>query len=66
MPFHRAGLPMFDRLGAGQHMTVGYRGTRDFIFEIGNIFLGHPHEATPDSWRLPETCHEDDAAVAAH
>jgi nitrogenase molybdenum-iron protein NifN len=47
-------------------MTVGYRGTRDFIFEIGNIFLGHPHEATPDSWRLPETCHEDDAAVAAH
>jgi nitrogenase molybdenum-iron protein NifN len=53
IPFHRAGLPLFDRLGAGHRTTVGYRGTRDFLFEIGNIFLAQPHEATPDSWPLP-------------
>jgi nitrogenase molybdenum-iron protein NifN len=66
IPFHRAGLPMFDRLGAGQRVTVGYRGTREFLFEIGNIFLAHPHEGTPDSWPLPETRHASDATVPAH
>jgi nitrogenase molybdenum-iron protein NifN len=66
IPFQRAGLPMFDRLGAGQRVTVGYRGTREFLFEIGNIFLAHPHEATPASWRLPETVHAVATPVAAH
>ncbi len=61
--FHRAGLPMFDRLGAGHKTTVGYRGTREFIVEIGNIFLAHPHESTPDSWPLPETTRESVAAT---
>jgi nitrogenase molybdenum-iron protein NifN len=66
IPFHRAGLPLFDRLGAGHRMSVGYRGTRDFLFEIGNIFLAHPHEATPDSWPLPEEHHARHEAPAAH
>jgi nitrogenase molybdenum-iron protein NifN len=55
IPFHRAGLPMFDRLGAGHQLSVGYRGTRDLIFEIGNLFLAHPHEVGPGYWPLPET-----------
>jgi nitrogenase molybdenum-iron protein NifN len=54
IPFHRAGLPMFDRLGAGHKLSVGYRGTRGLIFEIGNLFLAHPHEVHPDQWQLPE------------
>jgi len=66
VPFHRAGLPMFDRLGAGHRVTVGYRGTREFLFEIGNIFLAHPHEATPDTWPLPETMHATAAPAPAH
>ncbi|MEJ1964601.1 MAG: nitrogenase iron-molybdenum cofactor biosynthesis protein NifN [Gammaproteobacteria bacterium] len=65
VPFHRAGLPMFDRLGAGHRMTVGYRGTRDFLFEIGNIFLAHPHEGAPDTWPLPEKTRESLASVSA-
>ncbi|HYH19260.1 MAG TPA: nitrogenase iron-molybdenum cofactor biosynthesis protein NifN [Azospirillum sp.] len=47
---HRMGLPMFDRLGGGMKVSVGYRGTRDMVFEIGNLFLaretdhdGHDH-----------------------
>ncbi len=64
VPFHRAGLPMFDRLGAAHRVTVGYRGTREFLFEIGNIFLAHPHEGTPESWPLPEKTRESLATVS--
>ena len=53
IPFHRAGLPMFDRLGAGHQLSVGYRGTRGLIFEIGNLFLANPHEVHPEQWQLP-------------
>lgn len=57
IPHYRAGLPMFDRLGAGHKLMVGYRGTRDTIFEIGNLFLAdlHHQEGRPDSWPLPQT-----------
>jgi len=55
IPFHRAGLPLFDRLGAGHQLSVGYRGTRGLIFDIGNLFLGDHHERNPDTWRLPQS-----------
>jgi nitrogenase molybdenum-iron protein NifN len=58
IPFYRLGLPTFDRLGAGHHVTVGYRGTRDLIFGIGNLFMAAAHEPAPDTWshveRQPE------------
>ena len=54
IPFHRAGLPMFDRLGAGHQLSIGYHGTRGLIFEIGNLLLAHPHAVGPDHWKLPE------------
>ncbi len=57
IPFYRMGLPMFDRLGAGHRVSVGYRGTRDLVFEIGNVFMAEAHEPGPDTWRradLPE------------
>ncbi len=66
IPFFRAGLPMFDRLGAGHRLMVGYRGTRELLFEIGNLFLAHPHEATPDTWPLPETRHASATPAPAH
>lgn len=55
IPFHRAGLPLFDRLGAGHRLSVGYRGTRGLIFDIGNLLLADSHERNPDSWRLPQS-----------
>ncbi len=58
IPLYRAGLPCFDRLGANHKLGVGYRGTRDLIFQLGNVFLEHTHEGAPDSWPLPETSHE--------
>lgn len=54
IPLFRTGLPAFDRLGANHRLSVGYRGTRDLIFQVGNIFLEHTHENTPASWPLPQ------------
>ncbi|HJW03156.1 MAG TPA: nitrogenase iron-molybdenum cofactor biosynthesis protein NifN [Azospira sp.] len=44
IPFWRAGLPTFDRLGAAHQVSVGYRGTRNLIFEVGNVFIENLHE----------------------
>jgi nitrogenase molybdenum-iron protein NifN len=65
IPLFRAGIPCFDRLGANHKLGVGYRGTRDLIFRIGNVFLEHTHEGAPDSWPLPEKYDDPVAQVAA-
>jgi nitrogenase molybdenum-iron protein NifN len=47
---------MFDRLGAGHQLLIGYRGTRDLIFDIANLIVGdreQNHQPTPDTWREP-------------
>lgn len=41
----RAGLPVFDRLGAHQKMWVGYRGTLNLVFETANLFQANAREA---------------------
>jgi len=55
IPFYRAGFPMFDRLGAGHQLSVGYRGTRDLIFDIANLVIADledNRQPTPDTWRV--------------
>ena len=57
IPFYRAGFPMFDRLGAGHQMSVGYRGTRDLIFDLANLVVTDReanHQPTPDTWRTTD------------
>jgi nitrogenase molybdenum-iron protein NifN len=67
IPFFRCGLPMFDRLGAGHLVTVGYRGSRDLIFSLGNMLIENTHEPDPDTWRLPEDDgRESSPAVTTH
>lgn len=39
IPLYRQGIPIFDRLGNGQFTKVGYRGTMQLLFDIGNLFL---------------------------
>ncbi|MBT1071892.1 nitrogenase iron-molybdenum cofactor biosynthesis protein NifE [Pelotalea chapellei] len=41
----RAGLPVFDRLGAHQKVWVGYRGTMNLVFEVANLFQANAKEA---------------------
>jgi len=45
MPHLRAGLPVFDRLGAHQKVWVGYKGTMNLLFETANIFQANAKEA---------------------
>lgn len=56
VPLWRAGIPQFDRLGTAHQVSLGYRGTRDLIFEVGNILMNRHAPAGPDTWRTtPET-----------
>lgn len=64
LPFFRMGIPTFDRLGAGHLVSVGYRGTRDLVFAIGNLFMAESHEPNPNTWR-GATGH-DDTPVETH
>jgi nitrogenase molybdenum-iron protein NifN len=64
IPFLRIGIPVFDRLGAGQQTIVGYRGTRDLIFTVGNMFLASGHEPTPETWLPP--AHNSSPLVSLH
>lgn len=67
IPLFRYGLPTFDRLGAAHRVSVGYRGSRDLIFEIGNIFMADDHEPDVDTWRqVDEHADSVGAPVAAH
>lgn len=56
IPFHRIGIPMFDRIGAAHRLSVGYRGTRELIFTLANLCIADHeanHEVTPDTWANP-------------
>lgn len=48
--FLRMGLPIFDRLGSAHRVSVGYRGTCDLLFEVGNFFIAHEHDVGPQTW----------------
>jgi nitrogenase molybdenum-iron protein NifN len=52
-PLFRIGIPMFDRIGNAHINHVGYRGTRQFIYEVGNLLMAQQHGAHPDDWPLP-------------
>ncbi|MBK1666064.1 nitrogenase iron-molybdenum cofactor biosynthesis protein NifN [Rhodospirillum rubrum] len=48
----RAGFPILDRLGVAHRVALGYRGTRDTVFALGNALIeaaqaGHDHTAHP-------------------
>lgn len=62
VPLFRMGLPQFDRLGGGLTVHVGYRGSRDLLFAIANLFLakemehGHdPHGEHPAAGPFDDT-----------
>jgi nitrogenase molybdenum-iron protein NifN len=52
IPMLRAGFPQYDRVGGFQRTWIGYRGTRDAIFDLSNLLLGeergeiHPYRST--------------------
>jgi nitrogenase molybdenum-iron protein NifN len=62
IPLLRVGFPVFDRLGALHRCTVGYRGTRDLIFEVANTVLAGMHAHGPEDFASaipPSVGHEE-------
>jgi len=54
IPLYRQGMPIFDRLGIGQFCKVGYRGSMQLLFDIGNLLLDHEEETAHhqvERWR---------------
>lgn len=46
IPLYLHGFPMLEHLGNGHRCTVGYRGTLDLLFAIGNLLLEADEERT--------------------
>ena len=44
LPLLRAGFPQYDRLGGHVRAWIGYRGARQALFDIANLFLDRHHE----------------------
>jgi nitrogenase molybdenum-iron protein NifN len=61
-PLFRIGMPMFDRVGNAHICHVGYRGTRNFVYSVGNLLIDQQHHNGPNDWPLPAASRE--AAVA--
>ncbi|HEX5363255.1 MAG TPA: nitrogenase component 1, partial [Gallionella sp.] len=41
VPLLRAGFPQYDLLGGYQRLWVGYRGTRQTLFDLANLLVEH-------------------------
>jgi nitrogenase molybdenum-iron protein NifN len=52
-PLFRLGIPQFDRIGNAHRCHVGYRGTRHFVYEVGNLLMDQIHRHGPGDWPLP-------------
>ncbi|GAB3448474.1 nitrogenase iron-molybdenum cofactor biosynthesis protein NifN [Insolitispirillum peregrinum] len=60
IPLYRVGFPQFDRLGSAHRATLGYRASRDIVFEVGNLFI----EAMPN--HLLRHGHDDHGDHSVH
>jgi nitrogenase molybdenum-iron protein NifN len=54
IPLFRIGIPAFDRVGNAHRVAVGYRGTRNVIFELANLMIDRIPDHGPDGWPLPQ------------
>lgn len=44
VPLYRMGMPIFDRLGNAHKLNIGYKGSANLLFDIGNIFIDNIHD----------------------
>ena len=47
LPLMRSGFPQYDHVGGYARTWVGYRGTRQALFDLANLMLGQHHELEP-------------------
>jgi nitrogenase molybdenum-iron protein NifN len=72
IPLLRAGFPQYDTLGGYQKTWIGYRGTRQTLFDLANIMLTlekgeiHPYRSIyAQKPEYQEVVHEPDKTTAA-
>ncbi|MET0090005.1 MAG: nitrogenase iron-molybdenum cofactor biosynthesis protein NifN [Candidatus Thiodiazotropha sp.] len=76
IPLLRAGFPQYDQLGGYQKTWIGYRGSRQTLFDLANIMLTlekgeiHPYRSIyaqkPDYREVSHECHEAAATGGLH
>ncbi|MEI6544372.1 MAG: nitrogenase component 1, partial [Methylococcales bacterium] len=44
VPILRAGFPLYDIIGGYQKTWIGYRGTRQTLFDLANLVINFSHE----------------------
>ena len=47
LPLMRAGFPQYDHVGGYARTWVGYRGTRQALFDLANLMMSQHHELEP-------------------
>ncbi len=63
VPLLRAGFPQYDLIGGYQKLWVGYRGTRQTLFDLANLLVEHGHHEVP-AYRSIYASRPGDAAHA--
>lgn len=69
-PLLRAGFPQFDRVGGFERTWIGYRGTRQALFDLANVLMEHdahriePYRPVLTQKRWEEESHGCPAATA--
>ncbi|OQK15488.1 nitrogen fixation protein NifN [Methyloprofundus sedimenti] len=48
VPILRAGFPQFDIIGGYQKTWIGYRGSRQTLFDLANLVINFTHEEIPE------------------
>jgi len=67
VPLLRAGFPQYDLIGGYQRLWVGYRGTRQALFDLANMLVEHGHhEPEPYVSIYAQRTGEGYAASAPH
>lgn len=65
LPLLRAGMPQYDLVGGYCKTWVGYRGTRQTLFDLGNLVLSHHEHIHPKPSRLAVRPGDAQAAQAS-
>lgn len=47
LPLVRVGFPQYDLIGGYQKLWIGYRGTRQVLFDLANTLVQHGHHEVP-------------------
>ena len=73
VPVLRASFPQYDYVGGYQRLWIGYKGTRQTLFDLANLMLSHhaQHEIHPyhsiysQKFDTEETTHEPEKTLAS-